>query len=110
LPVVVHGLPLRSCGHCGVAHVFVPVQVTSHLHELLQSTWPHELAPLQTTTHDVPFAHVTDAHEFGCEQSTTQFQPAGQLTAAPPTIMHVIVEGSHDAHAAGQLPPSSNTQ
>ncbi len=114
LPVVVHALPWLSRGHCSAAHEFAPLHVTSHLHELRQSTWAHVLAPLQVTVHAVPVAHVTLAQLLACPQSTAQLQPAGQV-AAPngSTIVHVICAVLHDVHAAGQLllpAPSVNTQ
>jgi hypothetical protein len=109
------------------------LQVTSHAHELVQSTSRHEPRPVHDAVH-LPVPQVTFSqarepeqvrvHDFALAQLMplrhssltvhlmTQFQSVGQvsgrLQSAPPaqSILHVIDPTSHDEQASGHLSAS----
>ena len=73
---------VQPAGHVGAAtHESVPVQLTSHAHELAQDTpLAHESLPLQATLHALVPQTMAPLHELLLSQITPQVAAATQLT------------------------------
>lgn len=105
-------------------HAFC-AHVTSHAHELWQSTashefWPeqvtlhcperhrtslHDSVPLQVSVHDLAPSQSTLLHEPCREHVTAQSHPVGQVTVFPPSIAQVFAATLQVVQPVGQPIP-----
>lgn len=103
-------------GHeAGVPHEFVPVHVTSQLHDEPQATPSAQLpVPMHATSHG-PAPHVTSSHELTPLHVTSQLAASEQSTCRQSSelsqmILHAMPDGQSMEALRHRLPVQSIVQ